>query len=592
VRDDVTRAVQQHARTYLDRYLPAVTRTWRIVRVAVLVVPGVLIWQILTAIISRTAAVPFWDEWETVDLFGHLQAGTLQFADFWAFHNEHRIVIPQIATILLIALTHWNRQVEMIVDLGFAVIETALLAAALWATVKSKTALYLLLVPLSLLALSLGQYENWLHPFQITFILTTLGAALCAWAITAPSLTWPRLVLALAGATLAALSSLGGTAAFVAFLLPVLRAGWRKVAVWIIVAASVLIPYFHGFPHTVPLKPSLLAVEFFFVYLAAPTGTSMITPAVIVGIASLVIALANVIYFWLRQRTLSGLDVWVSLGLFALAVAAMTAIGRVAITDVAYAGSSRYQAFSALWWIALLGLTTTTMVATASASRSASPMSDAWFGLAAINVSACAVLTLVLVFVNQSRLETLQNVEYGRLQTQQCVAQYATATPVCLEIYYPNAYRLQTKAALLRQWHMNIFYQDGASTQPEAAPSVVPLTQHVNPATNQAWVTTNYDVDQSTGYIAATTLGYVYAHAVPQTEAVYGCVDGAHQHFISLDQRCGGQSMVRVEGWIYPQQPAQLPSVPLFRCSADASVVVTSHPACQGVVLGWILQAP
>jgi hypothetical protein len=40
---------------------------------------------------------PFWDEWDrTAPLFEKMAAGTLGFADFFAQHNEHRILFPRL----------------------------------------------------------------------------------------------------------------------------------------------------------------------------------------------------------------------------------------------------------------------------------------------------------------------------------------------------------------------------------------------------------------------------------------------------------------------------------------------------------------
>ena len=39
----------------------------------------------------------FWDEWDgTAPLFEKMAAGTLGFADFFAQHNEHRILCPRL----------------------------------------------------------------------------------------------------------------------------------------------------------------------------------------------------------------------------------------------------------------------------------------------------------------------------------------------------------------------------------------------------------------------------------------------------------------------------------------------------------------
>src|SRR5437016_13840029 len=60
--------------------------------------------------------VPFWDEWDgTAPLFEKMAAGTLGFADFFAQHNEHRILFPRLIFFGLGRLTHWNVRAELFV---------------------------------------------------------------------------------------------------------------------------------------------------------------------------------------------------------------------------------------------------------------------------------------------------------------------------------------------------------------------------------------------------------------------------------------------------------------------------------------------
>ena len=60
--------------------------------------------------------IPFWDEWDgTAPLFEKMAAGTLGFADFFAQHNEHRILFPRLIFFGLGRLTHWNVRAELFV---------------------------------------------------------------------------------------------------------------------------------------------------------------------------------------------------------------------------------------------------------------------------------------------------------------------------------------------------------------------------------------------------------------------------------------------------------------------------------------------
>src|SRR5688572_183361 len=77
--------------------------------------PLLLIVTIIWMIWERTPNVPFWDEWEMTELVQRLDQGTVSVQDIWAFHvhNEHRIVVSRLFSILFIETTDWNRQIQM-----------------------------------------------------------------------------------------------------------------------------------------------------------------------------------------------------------------------------------------------------------------------------------------------------------------------------------------------------------------------------------------------------------------------------------------------------------------------------------------------
>jgi hypothetical protein len=56
----------------------------------------------------------------------------------------------------------------------------------------------------------------------------------------------------------------------------------------------------------------------------------------------------------------------------------------------------------------------------------------------------------------------MKTIPYSRLQNQACVVNYAAATPVCLQIFYPNALAVQPASAFLQQEHLGIFAGDTA----------------------------------------------------------------------------------------------------------------------------------
>jgi hypothetical protein len=70
----------------------------------------------LVLILTYGVNMPFWDEWDPglAGLYIKAHQHQLSFADLAAQHNEHRILLPRIAYLLLNSMTHWNAVGEMV----------------------------------------------------------------------------------------------------------------------------------------------------------------------------------------------------------------------------------------------------------------------------------------------------------------------------------------------------------------------------------------------------------------------------------------------------------------------------------------------
>lgn len=590
-------------------------------RLAIFAVPAALLSLILWGIWNLTPHVPFWDEWQNIDMVLHYQQGKLQFADFWAFHNEHRIVIPRMLDLALIVLTKWNEQVLMTFDLGLAVAEAALLLGAVRCGLRSTRWMFALVVPVSLLVFSLGQYENWLWAFQITFICTVFGVACCVYGFARQPASWVAFLLALAGALIASWSSVGGTMVWIAFLPAAWRAGRSKSIVWIVVAVGVLVTYFQGFPHQVPIHVSLSMLGFALGYLGTPLGylsASRIhvsaVVSVAIGAASVMFVLANLAIFWRTRhwhadRDAVSLDAWFGLALFALAVDGITTLGRYSLFGFNDLLTSRYQIFSVLWWVAVVVLAAINVKGLAAMSRvagTASPAeSDAnssadatavpnragrWMmALRAGNVAVMVAACLALLLSNAAAWGSLTNYVYAQRLDEACVANYQSAPNVCLRGFVWDATYLRQEAAILDQYHLSIFANNVESTRP--------LVAYVNERTGDHWATTALVDTHSSGYSNEAWLGLLFVNARDGTRALYQCMSATtHTHFLSLSDNCDGQVRDSVEGWLYLNPPSSGTNAsPLYRCQYRTSKIsfVSTNAGCDGeqvdVLLGYIL---
>ena len=423
-------------------------------------VPVLQIVLLIQAIWTQTAAVPFWDEWETVDLLYEAEQGTLGWTHFWAFHNEHRLVLPRLISLGLIELTHWNRQWAMTFDLGLAL---AAGAALLWCVRRTLGSWRWSLALAPLLALSFfsfTQYENWLWPFQITFVLTVVGASACMLALARERVTHARFAFALLGALVSSLSSLAGLMVWPAFFPVAARLGRRYALLWIGAALLVGIPYFAGFPSRASTDTPLLdIVRYGLAYLGAPPGAYNASTAQIFAAGSLLVIALNLFAAWRVGVDLRPVAPWSGLGLFALACAAITALGRGPALGVRQALSSRYHAFSGLWWVVVLVSTAFVTLHMWRTSGAARPGRESTLRRLVLSVNALALslVCLGLVQANRTGYSDLQHWQRVPRQQQECVLQYLTAPESCLTLFYPDPQLLRIRAAYLDRRGMAIW---------------------------------------------------------------------------------------------------------------------------------------
>ena len=458
-----------------ERQTTWVWRVWYVVRPLVFFVPIAQLLVLLWVIWTRTAHVPYWDEWETVLLVQHLNQGTLTVHEIWALHaSAHRQVIPRIVDLILIELTHWNRQVEMTFDVGVGLAAAALLLSSVRRTLGSVNATLALIVPLSLLLLSFSQFANWFAPFQITFIAAVFGVACCVKAFTTERLGWWWLGLAMLGALIASLSTLQGMLLWVAFIPSVTRAGYRKTLVWVASGTVAWLAYFWHFPGGAQ-RPHIQAdLAFSLAYLGAPLGYPQVWLSQLFGALSILFLLGVVAIYWLRHRNVRIIVPWIGLALFVLGCAQATAFGRWD-GGPQRALSSRYEACSSLWWVALLviaGLLVKELVDTLRAQERGDTLATRWaqWGWATVGASIAALLLMCggLALVNGVGLQYALIWQDAQRQHEQAIVDYQVAPDSCLTLYYPWPDRLRPRAAFLDQQHLAIFSDATARAQASA----------------------------------------------------------------------------------------------------------------------------
>jgi len=321
---------------------------------------------------------PWGDQWDgTWPLLEKMEKGTLGVADFFAFHNEHRIVFPRLIALGLARLTHWNIQAELLVIWILA----CLCSVNLWRVAlttgwrNSRSREWLLLAANVMLFAPL-QWENFLWGFQIGFLLPLVTTTACFWA----TYSLRRPFDFLATILLCVISTFSIASGFVSWVLTLpLLLLWnnKKPArgekiwwlLWLLIGAASIYLYFHGYTrpavHPSALeawKHPLLAIQFTLAYLGTPfsSGTALEASAVasVAGAALVALFLASLLYVWRwrQDRTLVAHSLpWISLGGWALVNAFLTMLGRVGF-GITAANQSRYVSFAMMLPIGLLFL--------------------------------------------------------------------------------------------------------------------------------------------------------------------------------------------------------------------------------------------
>jgi hypothetical protein len=376
---------------------------------------------ILYAIFAYGVPVPYWDQWELVPLLQKLNNHSLGFADLWAQHNEHRIVLPRAVMLFLARLTGWNIYYEFVTSFLIALATFILLWSMLRKTFEGRPPVWLL-VAFSLVAFSPIQYDNWLWGWQIQFFMTNLGAVAAVWSLQ----KWPDRFKGLAFAIIAVVFSsfsLGSGLFLWMAIMPVIflarPRNWSHIILWCIAAAATLGLYLNGYLKP-PAHPSPFSfmqhprefIKYVFIYIGSPLGFIKPDAALIMGILIIIVATAILIAFS-RYGTggMASLLPWIALGLQAILCAIGTGVGRAGF-GARQALSSRYSTFASLLLLAVL-----VIAASWLAIRRKEESGGQSFRHRTV---ATALLAIFAVTYALSFAHSLHAMEYKRKELQAC----------------------------------------------------------------------------------------------------------------------------------------------------------------------------
>ncbi|MGJ5633814.1 hypothetical protein [Nostoc sp. CALU 1950] len=340
---------------------------------ALLVVYSLPVILLLWFITTFSVNVPFWDDWGLVNFFEKIYSGTINFGDFFAQHNEHRIFFPRIIFAIIAFSSKWNIKLENYFSFLLALVNFVFLykIAASSYNENNKILFHLFNITTCIINFSLIQYENWLWGFQIAWLFINTCLIIAVFILTVPKNFHPnsRLLLASICCFIASFSSAHGLLSWLAVLPSVyLIEGTTKqkkirFLVWVVLFSFCVAIYFIGYqkPSQHPsifflLQQPFITSEFFFTIIGSSFYKNIFPPVVIGLIILFVFLFFNVTCFKNYQSDfINKANPWISLGWFPILFALITTVGRAGM-GIEQAAISRYKTVSILLIISCLQL--------------------------------------------------------------------------------------------------------------------------------------------------------------------------------------------------------------------------------------------
>ncbi len=309
---------------------------------------------------------PYLDQWEFVPFLQKYAEGSLAWGDFWAQHNEHRIVLPRAVMLGCAVISHWDVRAELLVNLILGVGIFGVWVRLAGVSVCNMPSLGILL---SLLAFSLSQWQNWFLGWQLQEFMNVLSVCLSVLGLSRAE----ESRVAFAGAVLSAVAA---TYCFAngmvmwgagALMLVCMRGANRKqfhayLAVWTVAGAFSVGAYFWNYARPA-YHPALSSAAshpmdfplYVFEYLGQPLCNWSEYGAALVGLAGLAgwCVLLRVVAPKVRAAIWSP---YLALGVYAVVSAAVTGVARLDMGGTAQAMSSRYVTMANLLWLSVIVL--------------------------------------------------------------------------------------------------------------------------------------------------------------------------------------------------------------------------------------------
>lgn len=449
----------------------SIRKTTQIALATIYLVPLILLIWFVT---EYGVNVPFWDQWALVEFFAKIQAGQVTFQDFFAQHNEHRILFPRIIIAILAFASSWNNKLEMYCNIAIAAGIFGLVYAMARQTKSDSLLFHLSNILCCAFIFSLDQQENWLWGFQIAWFLINLCVVIAISCIVLPQKYAPNSRLLLAGlfCFIASFSSAHGLFSWLALLplvivLPgTVRQRSLRAGIWLALFVAAVLIYQIGYvkPGNHPdvlffIKQPQVAIPYFLTLFGFFVKSSFFIKSC-VGAGLLLNFLFFNVYFLKKFRSTIAQDLapWITLGWFPILFSMITTIGRAGF-GIGQATSSRYATVVVLLVIALIQLWR--IVLSQNDRQRSKVLTSVFFSgvLIALLVSSTEHTIKDTSSSNRAAAQTcLEMIHF--LEPSQTVDTPGTDnTASCLSMLHPSPASATRLAAVLEKLHFHHFAQ-------------------------------------------------------------------------------------------------------------------------------------
>lgn len=306
--------------------------------------------------------VPFFDEWDFLEWYRGVRESGLSVAALWMPHNGHHLPLPRLIYLLRDSWTGGNPAALVVGNLVLqgAIIMLLARLAVREAAFAGTTMRWVVTACTVVLLSWTVQIENFYWSIQIVYVLAAAQAVASIYCMARAD----GRPLFLAGALLLAISdtlTLGaGLGVWPALAAVALALRHRRLVIGTVLASSAAVGLVYAaFPTEVTqgVGASLARPVDVLHYMARYLGPPFANDGLRVVLGGGLIALALVTILTALWRGVSSRFVGLHIGLttFGLSVALLTALARLPV-GIGEAGSSRYAAFSSLFWVGVISL--------------------------------------------------------------------------------------------------------------------------------------------------------------------------------------------------------------------------------------------